>query len=128
MELLENQNPERRKLMEASDRYKRELQNDINEISVKTEKVITNALVIGGTLALTYFIVNQLTSNYKRPRKKKGSVSKEQPAEIEAEEIEEPSLLSKLGTKLVDQATILLLDIAKEKLAEYIQSKKREDS
>ena len=128
MELLENQNPERRKLMEASDRYKHELENDINEISVKTEKAITNALVIGGILALTYLMVSQLTNNDKKPKKRKGSANKDQAEEIEIKEPEEPSLLSQLGTKLVDQATILLLDLAKEKLAEYIQSKKREDS
>ncbi len=127
MTLPENQNPERRKLIEASDRYKHELENEINQISVKTEKAITNALIIGGTLALTYVVVNQLTRSYKKPKRKKNT-SKDQTEEAETDEVDEPSMLAQFGNKLVDRATILLLDLAKEKLAEYIQSKKREDS
>ena len=53
MELLETQSPERRKLLETSERHKRELEKEVKSVSEKTEKAITNALIIGGSLALT---------------------------------------------------------------------------
>jgi hypothetical protein len=128
MELLETQDPERRRLIETSDRHKHELETEINELSLKTEKVITNVFIIGGSLALTYFVVTQLTSGSKKSKRKKGSVVDSELNEIENEEDEEPSMLSKLSSKLIDQATLILLNLAKEKLVEYLQSKKREHS
>ena len=128
MELLETQDPERRRLIETSDRHKHELETEINELSLKTEKVITNVFIIGGSLALTYFVVNQLTSGSKKSKRKKNKVLDSELNEIENEEDEEPSMLSKLSSKLIDQATLILLNLAKEKLVEYLQSKKREHS
>ena len=58
MELLETQDPERRKLIETSDRHKRELEKEVKAMSDKTEQVLKNALIIGGALALTYFMSN----------------------------------------------------------------------
>ena len=52
MELLETQDPERRKLLETSDRHKREFEKEVKDMSDKTEKVVKNALIIGGVLAV----------------------------------------------------------------------------
>jgi hypothetical protein len=43
------------------------------------------------------------------------------------EEADEPSVLGQLGTKILNQATIMLLDIAKDKLFEYLESRKKAD-
>ncbi len=128
MELLETQDPERHRLIETSNWHKSELENELTEFSVKTERVITNALIIGGSLALTYFVVKQLTGSSKKLKQKKGNTLIADDSTIESEEEEEPSMLSKLSSKLIDQATLILLDLAKEKLLEYLQSRKREDS
>ena len=120
------QDIERKKLVETSERHKLELINELNGIGIKSDKLLTNALIIGGSLAFTYLLVSQLTGEVKKSKKSKAQkVQSEDGFGIEEEEA---TLFSKLGAKLVDQATLVLLDIAKEKLSEYIQSKKRENS
>jgi hypothetical protein len=41
MELLESQDPEKIKLIETSDRHKRELEKEMKSMTDKTEKVVT---------------------------------------------------------------------------------------
>jgi len=130
MELLETQSPERKKLIETSERHKKELEKEMKGVSDKTEKAITNALVIGGSLALTYFVVRQLTKS-KKVKVKRGNVKAESLPEEEETEVESrsvPSLVSQISEKLISQASIVLLDLAKEKLSEYLTKRKNENS
>lgn len=130
MELLETQSPERKKLLETSERHKKEFEKEIKGVSDKTEKAITNALVIGGSLALTYFVVSQLTKSKKVKSKRAKSKSANLPDEemIETEPSSGPSLVSQISEKLISQASIILLDLAKEKLSEYLTKRKNENS
>ena len=130
MELLETQDPEKKKLIETSDRYKKELETEVTALTKKTERMLTNALIIGGSLALTYFVISSISKGKKK--KKRNKIAKaQQEAEDGVEEVEEadsePSVLGQIGTKVLNQATILLLDIAKEKLFEYLESRKKSD-
>jgi len=135
MELLETQDPEKRKLIETSERHKREIEKEVTAMTQKTERVVTNALVIGGALALTYLAVSQLTKSSKRKKKKKKALVLQAAApKPDSEEIEdddesdnEPSVLTQIGTKVVNQATLILLDLARQKLAEYMLTRKTED-
>ena len=125
MELLETQDPDKKKLLETSHRHRQEMTRELKDISEKSEKVLRNALIIGGVLALTYLIVNQLSSS-----KSKGKKSvKKKTDELTAEETENepPSLLSKMGDQAVSMATMFLLDLAKDKLSEYLQHRKSKD-
>lgn len=130
MELLETQSPERRKLIETSERHKKELEKEMKGVSDKTEKAITNALIIGGSLALTYFVVSQLTKSkktkVKRAKAKTTSLQDDEETEVESHSV--PSLVSQISEKLISQASIILLDLAKEKLSEYLTKKKNENS
>jgi hypothetical protein len=130
MELLEPQSPERRKLIETSERHKRELEKEMKGVSDKTEKAITNALIIGGSLALTYFVVSQLSKSKKdKGKSKKGKAGSLPEEEIERESSHTtPSLVSQISEKLISQASIILLDLAKEKLSEYLTKRKNENS
>jgi branched-subunit amino acid permease len=119
MELLETQDPERKKLIETSDQHKRELKKEVDAITGKTERMLTNALIIGGSLALTYFIVSQLGGS-KKKRKKNTEEG------MEVDEVATPSVFSQIGTKVIDQAALILLDIAREKLSEYLQYRKKQ--
>lgn len=132
MELLETQDPEKKKLVEASERHKREIEKEVGAMTQKTEKVLTNALVIGGALALTYFAVTQLSkrSKKKKNKNKVGLVSSTEKVQVIPHDDDEPvgpSILSQIGTKVVNQATLMLLDIARQKLAEYMQNRKPEN-
>jgi len=129
MELLETQDPEKRKLLETSSRHRQEMEREIKDISQKTEKILKNTLIIGGALALTYIVVSQLSSS--KSKKRKSRKEKEVESSPDEEPIDQsPSLLSKMGDKALNMATVLLLDLAKEKLSEYLQHRKskNEDS
>ena len=129
MELLESQDPQKRKLIETSDRHKRELEKELKDITQKTEKTLKNALIIGGSLALGYLLVSQLSSSKRKVKviaKKKKEVAVAETETGEEEEVVsgEPSVISQIGTQVLNQATFLLLELAKEKLAEYLQTRK----
>ncbi len=129
MELLESQNPEKKKLIETSDRHKRALEKEVHDLTKKTEQVMINALIIGGSLALTYFIISSLSGKKKR---KKNKIVKAQAASLdgndESEEVDyAPSVVSQIGTRVLNQATVMILEIAKEKLFEYLESRKKAD-
>lgn len=128
MELLETQDPERRKLLETSDRHKRELEKEVKDMSDKTEKVVKNALIIGGVLAVSYLLVSQLGSGKKKKKLKAKPTAAV--ATVESEEDEEPEtpgVFAQIGTKVVDTATLVLLDLAKEALAEFLKNRKQKD-
>ena len=129
MELLESQDPEKKKLIETSDRYKRALEKEVHDLTNHTERMLTNALIIGGSLALAYFVVSSFSS---RKKKTKNKISKAQTASTDVGSIEEevdrgPSIVSQIGTRVLNEATVMILNIAKEKLLEYLESRKRGD-
>jgi hypothetical protein len=127
MELLESQDPEKKKLIETSDRHKQALEKDLHDLTKKSERMITNALIIGGTLALTYFVISSLSG---RKKKRKNKIARAQAPSLDGEDTEEeehhsPSVVSQIGTRVMDQATLMILEIAKEKLFEYLESRKK---
>jgi hypothetical protein len=133
MELLEGQNPEKKRLVEASDRHKRALEKEVSNLAKKTEKTLTNALIIGGSLAVTYFVVSSLWGRKKRKKHKKAKAAHSAPdgdngVEELTTEPQTPTIINEIGTKVLNHATVLLLDIAKEKLFEYLQRKKADEN
>jgi len=134
MELLESQDPLKRKLIASSDRHKRELQKEVKEIAERTERTMTNALIIGGSLALAYLVVSQISSSKKKKKKYKiARIPKLKIADAKTEEAgdeEEPestNLISTIGTQVMNQATAMLLEIAREKLMEFLASRLKTD-
>lgn len=131
MEILESQDPEKKRLMEEAKRHKDALTGDVQAVSDRTQKIITNALLIGGALALTYVLVRQFSGGKSKKKKTKTvKLVTQAPAENGAtveEDDGEESLLSQIGTKIANEATVILLNLAKEKLMEYMQSTKKPD-
>ena len=137
MELLESQDPEKKKLIETSERHKRALEKEVNELSQKTDKVLKNALIIGGSLAATYFVVSLLSGGgggkKKKRRKKVIQMVKAPKENVEGdteeddEEDNSPSLMSTVGSRIMTQASVILLNLAKDKLFEYLDSRKKKD-
>ncbi|HMJ69686.1 MAG TPA: hypothetical protein VK508_12355 [Cyclobacteriaceae bacterium] len=134
MEILESQDPEKKRLIETSERHKRALEKEVNDLSNKTEKILTNALIIGGALALSYFVVRQLSSSPKPKKHKKGKKGTAATLPVSTSDDEEeddtsggsPSFLADIGNKVVNQASVILIDIARQKLMEYLESRKKE--
>ncbi len=129
MELLESQDPEKKKLIETSDRHKRALEKEVSALTQKADKMVTNALIIGGSLALTYFLISSISSSRKKKKKNKQKAQGKamEGDEEMSEEDHNPSILSQIGTRVLNEASVILLDIAKEKLAEYLESRKNTD-
>ncbi len=132
MELLET-NDMKSELLKKSAKHRQELQDEVKLISERTEKALTNALIIGGSLAATYFLVRALAggSKKKKSRRKVKIVQAAAAPErvVEAEVVAEPSapgIVSQIGTVLASQAVTLLLNVAKEKLADYLHEKAEE--
>lgn len=130
MELLETQDPERKRLLETSDRHKKAMEKELSDLTEKSNRVLKNALIIGGSLALTFLIVSAVSSRRKKKRKKQAIEAAAQ-AGLPVEEIEQeddaPSLLSQVGNQLLNQASVILLDIARQKLKEYLASRQVPD-
>jgi hypothetical protein len=130
MELLETQDPEKKRLLETSDRHKHELEKEVKAISDSSERIVKNALIIGGTLVVTYLLVSSLGSS---KRKKKKATQSEATGETTASSepsnppYSPPSFLSQVGERFATQATALLLGIAKDKLTEYLSHRKQKD-
>jgi hypothetical protein len=133
MELLETQDPEKKRLIEASDRHKHEIEKEVKDLSDKTERIVKNALIIGGTLAVTYFLVSSLGSRRKKKKTKSkinravASESDDSEADVASASFAPPSILSQLGERFAAQATAVLLGIAKDKLTEYLSNRKQKD-
>lgn len=130
MELLEIQDPEKKKLIESSERHKRALEKELSLLAEKKTRMVTNALVIGGTLALTYFVISSIAKKKRKKKKLRLAAIKEETGadheDLEVEEEEkEPSELGKMGIHLLTQVSAMLLGLAREKLSEYLESRKK---
>ncbi len=136
MEILESQDPEKKRLIEASARHKKALEKEVSALSDKTEKVLTNALIIGGALALSYILVRQLSQSKKKKKKHKKArkvtavqhaVSTDDNDDDDEEEVSSPGMLASIGSNIANQATVILVDLARQKLMEYLESRKKTD-
>lgn len=124
MELLDTDDPIKSELLLKTARHREDLEEETRAIAERTEKIITNAVVIGGALALTYFLYTQLSGSKKKKvkRKKEAEVEVEDEEEVEETSSSAGNILSQVGTALVSQGGVLLLALAKEKLTEYLRA------
>jgi hypothetical protein len=135
MEIFESQDPEKKRLMDEAKKHQDNLTDEVRMISERTEKIITNAVIIGGALALTYVLVRQFSGGKSKKKKSRAikivaqAPNETAPAQEETEEENEgSSLLNQIGTKIANEATVFLLNLAKEKLSEYLQTKETSKS
>lgn len=127
MERLGTDDPIKGQLLKKSARHREQLEEEVKVITERTEKMLTTAVIIGGALAVTYLLVRQFSGSKSKKKSKAAKIKLVQARDSEtapavAEEPEAPGIISQIGTALVSQATVLLLQIAKEKLGEYLQS------
>jgi len=138
MELLESDDPVKGQLLKKSAMHRNQIEEDARLISEQTERMITNALIIGGALAVTYLLVSQFSGGKSKSKKSKShklrivhdpGAAKVAPP---AAEPEEPSMISgvvsQIGTVLAGQATAFLLGLAKEKLTEFLEAQAAKQS
>lgn len=127
MKAMETDDLVKSQLLQKAAQQRQEIESEMHEITDRTEKVLTNALIIGGALALTYFLVRGFSAKKKRKaRKAKAKAKATGVDDAEETEVYEESgparIFSQIGTAVASQATMILLDLAKEKLMEYLQA------
>lgn len=132
MELLETNDP-KGVLLKKSAKHKKELEDEIKLLSEHTEKIVTNALIIGGTLALTYLLISQFSKSKSKGKSKSKKIKLIKDRENAAEEATldtdaEESVVSRIGSAIAAQATVFLLGLAKEKLSAYLQTNFKKDA
>ena len=127
MELLESDDP-KSQLLKKTAVHREALEEEAKLLSERTEKTITAALIIGGALIATYFLVRQFSgSGHKaksKPKKLK-IVTRREDEETTDTESHAPGIVSQIGTALASQATVFLLTLAKEKLFEFLETQKK---
>ncbi len=125
MELMESDDAKNRLVIKSA-KHKQELEDEVKLISANTEKIITNALIIGGTLAVTYFLVRRFkgAKSKRKSKTKKEKFIRESDDRMEASSAEDtsPGIVSQIGSALAAQATVFLLDLAKDKLSEFVKT------
>ena len=126
MERLGTDDPVKGQLLKKSAMHRDRLEEEVKLISDKTQQVLTNAIIIGGALALTYVLITGFSSSKSKPKKKAAKIKlvHDDPREVETitEEPEGPSVMAQIGGALASQATVFLLALAREKLTEYLQA------
>lgn len=76
-------------------------------------------------MAITFIVVSRLTRSKRKKRRHQTSEKGDDQNEIQ--EPTSPNILSQIGDIVITQATMLLLEFAKEKLSEYLHSRKSSD-
>lgn len=125
---------QKKKLITQSDLYKDEFERELKMVKEQTNELLKKALIIGGSLAVTYILFRQITaSKRKKQVVTKTIVSKNDEGNFEeVAAIEQPSrltsIVSEIGTTLANEATSFLLTLAKEKLIELLAPKETNES
>ncbi len=119
--------PVKGQLLRKSELHRELLEEEVRSITEQTEKIITNAIIIGGVLALTYYLVSSFTGSGSKKKSKAAKIKLVQTSEKEPQVVTEaepsPSgIVSQIGTALASQATVFLLSLAKEKLMEFLEA------
>ena len=126
MELLET-NDAKSLLLKKSAKHKKGLEDEVNLLSENADKIVTNALIIGGTLALTYLLISQFSKSKSKGKSKakKQRLLKDSDANAEEASFDngsDESVVAKIGSAIAAQATVFLLGLAKDKLSAFLQT------
>ena len=109
------------KLEQLSREQESELEMELDELVDKGKSLATTTVIIAGGLALTYLIYKSLFDEGKPKKKKKKRVVVEDGDEVIIEE--ESSIFGEITGTIAKEASIFLLEIAKQKLAEYLSAR-----
>ncbi len=103
-------------LSQATEKYKKAIENQVVDLRANAGKIGKNALVIGGVLLVSYAVVRLL-------------VGKEKTKKIEEQEkrflpVAAVKKESRIVSMIKQQIALFLLGIAKQRIAEFLEKKK----
>ncbi|UII34480.1 hypothetical protein LVD17_11735 [Fulvivirga ulvae] len=111
-----------------SQKHREAFEHELSEVVDKTKRIATSVLVIGGSFALSYYLIKKLTG---KKTVKKIKMQKDTGGVNEMVIQKHPSVFSTVGNVILTEMAVFLLGIAKERLINYIQnlnSREDEDS
>ncbi len=100
-------------LEELTRKQEIDLREELELVAEKGKSVLSNTFLVVGGLALTYMIFKALTSE--EPKKKKNIVTSDKTKSDQS-----GTKFSHIVESLAEGASLFLLGMAKEKLAEYL--------
>lgn len=118
MEFVETADPEKKRLIEEVRQRKQKLDAEAGELARKSQRALTNALIIGGVLLGSYLVYKTVSGARKKDKK-------ETPAPTPAEQKKEASFFGAFGKRLTQIAIIFILNLARERVAAWLQSNKK---
>lgn len=94
-----------------------------------TQRIIKTALIVGGTLAASWFIFRLIRTNSKKKTKHKAVTppTTAEPEPVQASAPVSGDILSAIGDRVAKEATIFLLNLAREKIEAWLASKRTAD-
>lgn len=118
MELLETANPDKKHLMDTVHQRREKMEAEANSLARKSSKKLSNAVIIVGVLVGSYLIYRAISGSRKTekvitaPEKSSGP---------------EPTGKSgnTMGTRLAQLAVVFLLNLARERVAAWLASRKQ---
>ncbi len=132
MEFLDSGDSVKEQLRERAAQKRQQFQEEARSLTSQAEKVLTNGLMIAGALAITYWVFTAFSGGQKK-KKKQTKTKATALADVELEEgenseplTESPGVLAGVGSALATQAGLFLLDIAKDRLRDYLAKRGQE--
>lgn len=94
-----------------------------------TQRIIKTALIVGGTLATAWFIFRLIRTNSKKKTKHTAVTppTAAEPQPVQAAAPASGDILSAIGDRVAKEATIFLLNLAREKIEAWLASKRTVD-
>jgi hypothetical protein len=110
---VKNPDIDKSRLLENSEQYKENFARDLSEMTSKIERGIVTGLIVGGLTYVTYRFVKALTETEQTETQKPESHQ------------QGGSAFSHVTKYVAETATLLLINLAKEKLIEYLSERKQ---
>lgn len=107
---------EKERLIENSERYKEDFEHEFSELTGRVERGIITGLIAGGLAYVTYKIYKKLTDDN----------SEEEEVQETKKENKGDNSLAKVGQYVAQTIALILINVAKEKLIEYLNENKDE--
>lgn len=112
-------------LRKRSEVRRADLESELKSLGDRTEKVLVNVLIVSGALALSYLLFRQFVpskSKSKLRKKKLAHAGDQWEEEDERGDSVLSSIVSEVGVVLASQVAAFLLEVAREKLKEYLET------
>ena len=112
----------KKELLLASEEYREEIKAGLKSVADSLGETGRNALIIGGSVLVGYLLYRAFSSDNEdeEPTVKiqKRPITD---SEIYMQQPKSPRVIDKVAEKIMDTATVFLLEIAKQKLAEFLE-------